>query len=191
MKTANNSTVTMPWQGALATVVVLILLYFSFVLRDWHYVEDVRAMVVPFVAFGLFSGALLSVMPLAELAPEIRRSAWVFLVAAVIPSCAILIHIRLIIAVGFAPVFHSGEYRSVSEDFYRVFAVFSVIFFGFATMCGFYSSLAIKNSILSRLSLNINSLEQKARNEFIASAVTTLIGIIGAIITALVGGKAA
>jgi hypothetical protein len=163
-----------------ATLVVLVLLYFGLILRNWRYIEDIRAMVAPFVTFGLFTGALLSVMPWTR--P--RRAIVVFVLAAGISSIAVLMHIGLIFKVGFAPV--QGERMAVSDTFYTLFAVVSVVFFAFTALCGFYASIAL--SELAIATLDNNSLE-KVQNELMVKGITAIIGLIGAVLTALLSGK--
>lgn len=168
-------------------MIVLVLLYFAFILRDWHYIEDVRAMVVPFVTFGLFAGTLLSIMPMTRLAPRPWRSTCVFVVATCIPVGALIVHLNLIATLGFAPVATHPEYKTISQAFYRGFALCTIGFFGATALCGYYAARAINESLAIRL--HLDTLEKKARHQLVTSSVTALIGIAGAIVTALVGGS--
>jgi hypothetical protein len=165
-----------------STLVVLALLYFGLILRNWRYIEDIRAMVAQLVMFGLFSGALLSVLPWMRS----RSAITVFVLAACISSIAIIIHIILIHEVGFAPV--QGVSNPISETFYKLFAGASVGLFGFTVLCGFHASIALSEIVITRL--NNDSLE-KIQNELMVKGVTAIVGLIGAVLTALLGGKGA
>ena len=172
--------------GGSAILPVLILFYFGLLLRDWHYIEDIRTMVVPFVVFGLFSGILLSVIPWTRYARPSLRSPIVFFVAALVASLAIDLHVCLIVNIGFAPK-HLEAARDIPQWFYRTFAVASVLFFGCCAACGFLISTAFRESILGRL--NSESLTPKHKQELLVAGVTATIGLLGTILAALLGGK--
>ncbi len=172
--------------GGIAIFPVLILLYFGLLLRDWHYIEDIRAMVVPFVLFGLFSGILLSVIPWIRCARPSLQAPIVFFLAALIATLAIDLHIYLIVNVGFVPK-HLEAGRDIPQWFYRTFAVASVFFFGCCAVCGFLTSTAFRESILGRL--NTEPLTPKPRQELLVAGVTATIGLLGTILAAVLAGK--
>ena len=63
---ANNPHPIFPPFVVVPLIAVLSVLYFGLLLPDWHYIEDIRAMVVPSTLFGIFSGVLLSAAPLVR-----------------------------------------------------------------------------------------------------------------------------
>jgi hypothetical protein len=172
--------------GGIAIPPVLVLLYFGLLLRDWHYIEDIRAMVVPLVTFGLFSGILLSVVPVIRSAKRSWRVPFVFLVAALVASSAIALHICLINKVGFAPKsFEPG--KVIPHWFYNIFALVSVFFFGCSAVCGFLTSIAFSESIMGKL--HPESLTPKHNQELLIAGITATIGLLGTILAALLGGQ--
>lgn len=172
--------------GGIAILPVLSLLYFGLVLRDWHFIEDVRAMVVPFVLFGLFSGILLSVIPWIRCARQSLRTPIVFIVAALVAFLAVVLHICLIREVGFTPKNLEGA-RDIPQWFYRAFALVSVFFFGCSAVCGFLISVAFRESVLGKL--NPESLTPKHYHELLVAGITAATGLLGTILASLLGGK--
>jgi hypothetical protein len=186
MNPQNSGTAFPKLLGSIAVLAVLVLLYFGLLLRDWHYIEDIRGMVVPFVIFGLFSGTLLSLIPWFRFARPSLRISFVFFAAALVASLATVLHICLITEVGFAPK-HLEVNRHIPEEFYRAFACATVFFFACSAVCGFHASVASGELIMARL--NPDALTSEQRHELLVVAFTAAIGFLGSISASLLGGK--
>ena len=186
MNRPNSVTAYPKLLGSIAVFAVLVLLYFGLLLRDWHYIEDIRAMVVPFVLFGLFAGALLSLIPWFRFARQALRVSFVFLAASLIAFLATFLHICLIEKVGFAPK-HLGTVQCIPGEFYTAFACATVFFFGCTAVCGFLLSLASGELIMARLNPDVLPLKQQHQLQVVV--ITSMVGLLGSILASVLGGK--
>jgi hypothetical protein len=186
MNQQDSGTAFPKFLGSIAVFAVLVVLYFGLLLRDWHYIEDIRAMVVPFVLFGLFAGALLSLIPWFRLAWPSLRILFVFIAASLVAFLATVLHIYLIKKVGFAPK-HLEAYQDLPQVFYRGFACVTVFFFACSAVCGYHISVASGEVIMARL--NPEALPLKKRHELLVAAITGVVGFLGSILASLLGGK--
>lgn len=173
----------MDWFGSASFIGILSLLYFGLIPKDWHFIEDIKQMVVPFTILSLFSGALVFVLPWSK--NEYNSCSTVFLIGFLIAFVAIAMHILLMTKVHFRPII-IPEHEDIPKWFYGLVAIISSIFFGLGTISGYISAYFMTHAI-SKLNL-LGEIENNQRSDIVVKCAIAFISVIGAVLTSLFGG---